>query len=203
MITGNHIRSARALCGWEQIDLAARAGIALSSVVRLEKDFSLSTKAGQKIIKAFEREDIEISEDGIRIRKKIIHVSDDFMDVLEDAQASLKEGDELLHHCASEERNTPEITLKFAEMVNSGIQHRFTICEGDICMTTDANNYRWIDREYFSASQVIVIYKDKVVFHVLDGQRDIFVMIVNNDLASIMRSQFNYFWKKGKKPCQE
>ena len=200
MITGNYIRSARALCGWEQADLAAKAGIALSSVVRLEKDFSLSTKAGQKIIRAFESEDIEISEEGIRIRKRIIHVAHDFLDVLQDAHACLRRGDELLQHCASEARNTPEVTLKLAEMVNAGIRHRLTLCEGDAQMSMDRNNYRWIDKELFAGAQVSLIYKDRFVFHVVEAEREIFVTIINNDLANVMKSQFNYFWKRGKKP---
>ena len=204
MITGKHIRAARGWLGWSQKDLAERAGLAENSVRRYEDEsVSPTNRFLRRIISAFALENVELTEDGIRHQKQIIHVTDDFLDVLNDAQSCLKPGNEILFHCASETRNTPEVTVKFAELVNSGLNLRFTIPNGDTVMTTSRDNYRWIDPDLCKNSQVSVTYKDRYVFHVTEKDRDVFVTVINRELADSMKRHFYYFWERGEISCPE
>ena len=74
--TVNQLRAARSLLGWSQSELAARAGLSLPTVKRLEGEFGprVSDEAKAKLQKAIENAGIEFLDEnggglGVRFRK--------------------------------------------------------------------------------------------------------------------------------------
>lgn len=75
-MTVEQLRAARGLLGWSQSELAARAGLSLPTVKRLEGDFGprVSDDARTKLKRAIETAGIEFLEEngggiGVRFRK--------------------------------------------------------------------------------------------------------------------------------------
>jgi transcriptional regulator with XRE-family HTH domain len=76
LITGGHIRAARALLGWSQQELAKKSKVALRTLSRME-DFegaiSARTETLNAAVMALEKAGIEFLDDGspgVRIRAK-------------------------------------------------------------------------------------------------------------------------------------
>ncbi len=76
MITIEQLRAARGLLGWSQSELAARAGLSLPTVKRLEGEFGprVSDEAREKLQRAIETAGIELIDEnggglGLRFRK--------------------------------------------------------------------------------------------------------------------------------------
>ncbi len=75
MITGEQIKSARALLRWNQTQLAERAGISVETVKRLERmkgNVSAYAATVEAVEQAFETAGIEFLDDdapGVRLRR--------------------------------------------------------------------------------------------------------------------------------------
>ena len=76
VITGRHLRAARALIGWSQDELAAKAKVALRTITRMEGyDEAVSGRLGtlNRIVAVLEKAGVEFLNDdqpGVRLRKK-------------------------------------------------------------------------------------------------------------------------------------
>ena len=77
VVTTEQLRAARALLGWSQSELAARAGLSLPTVKRLEGGFGprVSDDARSKLQSAIEAAGIQFIEEnggglGVRFRKR-------------------------------------------------------------------------------------------------------------------------------------
>jgi transcriptional regulator with XRE-family HTH domain len=77
VVTVEQLRAARGLLGWSQSELAARAGLSLPTVKRLEAGFGprVSDEARGKLQRAIEAAGIEFIEEngggsGVRFRRK-------------------------------------------------------------------------------------------------------------------------------------
>jgi transcriptional regulator with XRE-family HTH domain len=78
MITGDQIRAARAFLKWSAKDLAARAGVGISTVQRMEKTSSVPNASGiniEAVQKTLESAGIEIipangGGPGVRLRAR-------------------------------------------------------------------------------------------------------------------------------------
>jgi transcriptional regulator with XRE-family HTH domain len=76
IITGRQLKAARALLGWEQTDLAKKAGVAVSTIRRMESfpdEIGARTGTLSLVKKALERAGIDFLNDGqpgVRLRKK-------------------------------------------------------------------------------------------------------------------------------------
>ncbi len=195
---GAKVRAGRAILSWTRDDLAAASTVSAPAIKNIETGASSPTATTQRhICRAFENEGVFFAGQGVEHRVDRIRFFSDFLEVLEDAQASLKKGEELLLHCADERKNTPEVTGKIAELSRAGIVLRLTIETGNRAITTDPANYRTIDPALVESAEVSVIYADKYVLHVPDGERDIYILIKNRPLAAVRRREFEYWWKKG------
>lgn len=70
-LTGPACRAARALLKWSMRDLAKAAGVSLPTVLKLENDGAVTAETADKIVTAFERADVEITNGdgtGARLR---------------------------------------------------------------------------------------------------------------------------------------
>lgn len=118
----------------------------------------------------------------------------------------MTKGDVLRFHCADDAKSSQEVIKKIKEIEKKGIILRSTIEKGNTVLTTKSDNYRWIDPEYFAASEVMAIYGDRVVINtynadVQGGDEDMFLIIFSQSLATAMIRQFDYWWNKGEQPC--
>jgi len=77
VITGRQLKAARALVGWEQTDLAKKAGVAISTVRRMESfqgEIGARTSTLSLVTKALERAGIEFldgGKPGVRLRGRV------------------------------------------------------------------------------------------------------------------------------------
>lgn len=74
MPTGNQLRAARSLLGWEQKELAAKAGLHPGTVNRMERCGSKSV-AGvirnlEKVQTALEKAGVKFTENGVELTRK-------------------------------------------------------------------------------------------------------------------------------------
>jgi len=194
-ISVEQIKAARALLSWNQEELAAHAGLNTDQIRSFESGRSKSLEVLTAVHQAFTAHGLDFVNGGVVPRQVSSYVLDSYMDVLEDICRSMLNGGEVLKHCVDHSRSTPEVIKKVKEMREAGIRERLTISAGDDYITGNPEDYRQIPAAYFAASEVIVIYLNKVVFFV-DGKA---LVIVNQNLARVFKDQFEYWWKEGKK----
>lgn len=68
MITGRQLRAARALIGWEQVELARRARVAIGTIRRMESfpgEIGSRTSTLSQVLSTLERAGIEFLNGGI------------------------------------------------------------------------------------------------------------------------------------------
>jgi predicted transcriptional regulator len=76
LITGRQLRAARVLLGWEQVELAKRARVAIGTIRRMESfagEIGSRTSTLSQVQQALEKAGIEFLNDespGVRIRKR-------------------------------------------------------------------------------------------------------------------------------------
>lgn len=68
-MTGRHVRAARALLGWTQADLAARAKIGVRTVKRFENDEDTTPVVATAIERAFEDAGLRIFRNASELAK--------------------------------------------------------------------------------------------------------------------------------------
>lgn len=191
------IRAARAVLDWTQNQLSERSGISAPTIRHVEDDKEIKDSTRTALINALEDEGLFLTAHGIELSDEKVLLLDSFLEVLKNMKSSCAPGMGVLFHCADERRNSPEVTAAIADLAAAGFQLRFTLCEGNELTTTAAENYRWIDAEYFASSEVLTVYEDKVVIDVSEEERDQFLLIKNRHLAKAMKRQFEYWWRQG------
>ena len=194
MITGNHIRAARAWLDWSQNDLADRAGVSHMTVRRQEQESGDVKEATRlAIIRVLAAEGIEFTPNGIVQRELSSYLLDGYLAVLEDIEATLRDGGEVLKHCVDDRRSTPDVIARVAQMRANGIRERLTISDDNDFITGNPDDYRRIPKDYFASSEIILIYGDKVVFFTQEKA----LVLCSSFLARVFRDQFVYWWEKG------
>ena len=191
--------AARAYLRLDQKEVAELSSLDKQTISQIEREKNApSATTLRKLRQVYEDRGIVFTQKGLEFEPYKVSTMESFMDVLDDAEQVLRKGDELLLHCADERRNSVEVTAKFKALRNKGIRIRMTCEEGNLTVTGKPEDYRWIDTELYSNSQVEVIYADKFFFHLRDDGRDYFVMTKNKEKARSAKRQFEYQLKKGK-----
>lgn len=194
------LRAARAYLGLKQEEVSERSGVTTQTISNLESEKSDGAdRTLRKLRDVYESFGIVFTGNGMEYQPYKTAFFESFLDVLTDAEESLKKGDELLLHCADERRNLDGVTDKFTDLRKKGIRIRMTYEDGNKFITGPKEDYRWIDRELFANSQVEVVYRDKYFFHFQDQGRNIFVMTKNKAKANSAKKEFEYHWSRGKK----
>lgn len=198
-ITIANLRAARAYLGINQSEVAKITGLDVNTVSSTESEKkSPSNTTLMQLRRFYEDRGIVFTQKGIEYEPYKVSTMDNFMDILDDAEKSLKKGHEILMHCADERRNSEEVTEKLNSLRAKGIRIRMTCEEGNTIITGKPEDYRWIEPELYASSQVEVIYADKFYFHFRDEGRDYFVLTKNKEKARTAKRQFEYQWSKGK-----
>ena len=193
-----NLRAARSFLGINQSEVAQTTSLDVNTISKTELEKNSPTSTTLMQLRAFyEERGIVFTENGIRFEPYKVSTIDNFMTILDDAEQSLKKGQEILMHCADERRNSDEVTEKLNALRAKGIRIRMTCEEGNTIITGKADDYKWIDPELYASSQVEVIYGDKFYFHFRDAGRDFFVLTKSKEKARTAKRQFDYQWKRG------
>ncbi len=195
LISLEQIKAARALLGWTQKDLAKNSGLNDDQVHSYEAGRTRSMEVLEAIHKTFIKQGLDFSNGGVVPNKVGSYLLNSYMEVLQDIEDSFPNGGEVLKHCVDDARSSPKIISKIAEMREAGIRERLTISDENSYVTGNKKDYRKIPADYVASSEVMIIYLNKVVFFV-DGKA---LVVVNQTLSDVFKSQFEYWWKEGKK----
>lgn len=198
------ISGARGVLRWSRAELSKRSGISVPAIVAIEEGQSnpkLSTR--DALTSALLAEGIELTPHGIERREVSSFVLSSYLEVLDDIENTLPQGGEVLKHCADDSRSSADVRAKVEQMKAKGISERLTICEGNTHIAGNPSDYRYLPKGYFSTSQVVVIYKDKVVFDITDRANPVqkperFLVIKSAFLARVFKNQFEFWWREGR-----
>lgn len=197
------ISGARGVLRWSRAELSKRSGVSEPAIIAIEEGQSNPKESTRHaLISAFAAEGLELTPSGIERREVSSYTLDSYVDVLNDIEQTFPNGGEVLKHCADDSRSTEEIKNKIKDMEKASITERLTICEGNKEIAGSPENYVYVPKSYFSISQVVLIYKDKVVFDITDRlnpvkQPDKFLVVRSSFLAKIFKNQFEYWWNEG------
>ena len=194
IISLEQIKASRALLKWTQKDLARNAKLNDDQVHNFEAGRSRSLGVLDAIHKTFIAHGLDFPSGGVIKTQISSYTLDSYMDLLEDICIDMPSGGEVLKHCVDDNRSTPEIVDKVSQMQKLGIRERLTISESNNYITGNPSDYRQIPSNYCSNSEVVIIYKNKIAFFI-EGK--VFVILSQN-LASVFKNQFEYWWKEGK-----
>lgn len=198
------LAAARAYLNLKQEEIAKKAGLTNKTISNLESGKSDGgARTIRRLREAYEDLGIVFTPHGFEYQPYKTAILENFIDVLIDAESTLKKGDEILMFCADERRNTPEVTKKFKELRNKGVKLRMICEQGNNEITGDKKDYRWVDPELFAAGQVEVIYSDKYLFHFQDEGKNFFVVTKNKGKTKAAKAEFEYHWKRGFKSWEE
>ena len=207
MPTIEQIRAARALLGWNQHDLADKAGLSQTGIARIENGTNQpNSKTLAKIETAFDQAEIEFLGDaGLRKRSgeiKVFQGADGFKEFMNDIYHVAKEqGGEFCLHNAKPDNwykwlGEDWFKMHSERMANLGDQIRFKITaeEGNTnLISSKFAEYRWFPKELFD-DQCIYAYGDRLAF-VNFRENDILIrMLQDKSFAEGFRILFNIAW---------
>jgi transcriptional regulator with XRE-family HTH domain len=194
IISIEQIKAARALLKWTQKDLAEHAGLKADQIHSYEAGRTRSLDVLESVYKAFTINGLEFINSGVVPSQVHSYILPSYIDVLNDISRSLPQGGEVLKHCVDDRRSTPEVIERVRSMRRDGISDRMTISEDNHFITGYPEQYRQIPKGYFSSSEVVIIYANKVAFFV-EGKA---LVVCSKTLAKVFKDQFEYWWKEGK-----
>jgi len=197
MITSEKLRAARSWMGWTREDLAAISDISVPTIsnIELDKQSIPSGRTSDRLRKAFRREGIIFTENGIEKRESDIRIIGGdtwFFELLEDVYFTLidKEG-ELLVDMADDTRSSPDITDMYRKIRKNGVTMRQTVEEGNTYLMGPVKEYRWIPRQRYK-NWVTLIYGDKVAVSIDNDTKC--VIFKDKDLAEYEKNKFDLVW---------
>ena len=163
-LTIEQIKAARALLKWTQKDLARYTGLNDDQIQAFEAGRTRSLEVLEAIYKTFILQGLDFSNGGVVPNKVSSYTLNSYMDVLNDICMSMPNGGVVLKHCVDDRRSTLEVMEKVHKMREAGIRERLTISDQNHIVSGNREDYRQIPADYFSSSEVIITYLNKVVF---------------------------------------
>lgn len=200
---GTKVRMARNGMGMSAQDFADLCELSEHGLLKIE---NLITTPNSKTIGKIERtltaRGWKFVENGVVKEDRVIVIFDDYVDVLNDVQNTLKEGEEVLFHRADDRRSSPAVLAKLAELKAAGIRFKSTICAGNTFITGNLDDYRQIDKEYFQEGEVEVVFGDKYMIHeraksAEGSEESHYFVIRSKQLAATKKKDFYYWWRIG------
>ncbi len=205
LITPAQCRAARALLDWSQPDLAERCGMHVQTISAFESETGSPTKNTlQKISEVLEQSGVEFGpNNGVSMAESKFYQCENYNVALQDVLTTLKAGEEVLFLRADDRKNTAQEHDNISRLHEKGIKMRALTTTDNKIIRPD-REYRLLPEPYFAATQLTLIYGDKVSLNV--DYKDMnarFLVIKNMTLANAMKSQFEYWWKNGKDPVEK
>lgn len=204
------IKAARALLGWNQIDLALAAGLSLPAIAKLES--GITQPRGDTIAalrNAFEHKGIEfLDSPGVQIRKEsfrvdVMHGRDGVYQIWRDIEVSLAGGGEILISNVDEALWAKTFVDKFWAMLqrraDMNITERVLVREGDVNIIADKAEitHRTVPPAVFSATTPHYIYRNKMAIVQLQTPMQV-ILIESQPVADAFRAVFEHNWHSGK-----
>jgi len=210
MITPAQIRAARALLGWTQKQLAAKATLSSVAINQLEQNLTQPhLQTLNKLEITFAKAGIEfLADNGVRQRGETVNVQlletrDCLVQLLDDILATRLtfRGDALLN--GVDERKflqayRSELRVRFEVFAQNKMHERVLLRTGDrfFIAPPDSVTYRWIAPDLFGLVPHI-IYGSKMALIFWGPPRRVLI-IENPSTAETYRRQFDTLWKLAK-----
>jgi len=202
----SQVRAARASLYWEQKKLADEADLSIPAIQKVERgETSITARTQTKIIRAFEKQGISFTNDGIKYSENPIYFTEGrtheeaYLRVLEDVLDCLKNAHspELLIMYADDGVSPPAVIDMYRKMRATGIKMRQLIGEGNTHIIGPLEEYRYIPKQYF-VNRVTLIYGNRIANETSDTNRG--VIRVDPINAQIQRNTFELLWSILKQP---
>jgi DNA-binding XRE family transcriptional regulator len=197
MITSEKLRAARSWVGWTREDLAKISDVSVPTIsnIELDKQATPSGKTSERLIKAFRREGIIFTDNGIEKKDSDIRVLEGdkwFVELLEDVYYTLMDkGGELLVDMADDTKSPPDVIEMYRRIRKSGISMRQTVEEGNTYLIGPVKEYRWIPHNRYK-NWVTLIYGDKVAVSIDDETKCL--LFKDKDFAKAETNKFDLIW---------
>lgn len=208
MPTLEQIRAARALLGWSQSDLAARAGLSQTGIARIENGTNHpNSQTLSKIENAFEDNDIEFIDvsgvrkktGDVRVFRGQVGIRQFFDDVYENVA---KYGGEV---CLF--NGMPDMLIKWLGEdwykhhakrmmdIKNNFKFKIIVKEHDTSfIASKFAEYKWFPEQKFN-EKTIYVYGKKIAFLSFDNNNVRVVVIEQGEIADSIRVMFNLAWE--------
>lgn len=197
MITSEKLRAARSWVGWTREDLAKISDVSVSTISNIElgKQETPSGKTSERLVKAFRREGVVFTDNGIEKKDsdiRFLEGGDWFLDLLEDVYFSLMDkGGELLVDMADDTKSPPDVIEMYRRIRKTGVTMRQTVEEGNTYLMGPVKEYRWIPQNRYK-NWVTLIYGDKVAVSIDNDTKC--VIFKDKDLSEYEKNKFDLIW---------
>lgn len=213
MISREQIKAARAMLDWSQGYLADQCeSVSVATIKLIEAGKIKSTDKTLGIIqKTLEKNGLEfLPQSGVRLKDDVIEIIEReteheniYLRLLDDVYYTLKDsGGEVLISYADNSKSPQDVIDKQLMIRNAGIRTRFLVRAGDTHLIYPLDEYRYLPEGHFVNSPSLVYGKKHAVMIKGEGESLYSrIIVINNDaIAEIQKSQFEYFWQMGAKP---
>jgi transcriptional regulator with XRE-family HTH domain len=202
-IKGKQIAAARQLAGLTLTQLAERAGVARSSIVKIENE-AVQPREGTlaDLMKTFAAAGVEFIEGGVRWtgdRIRTLEGPDSYLRLLDEVYQTLhrQPGAEVLFICVDDEVSTHEIIAANNRIREAGIKCRYLCSEEARKFDYSLRDYRLIPKRFYTNS-VMTVFEDKVA--TLSDANNSVVIVRDVDQANMMRGLFEMIWQQSPSP---
>jgi transcriptional regulator with XRE-family HTH domain len=209
MATIEQIRAARALLGWNQHELAAKADLSQTGIARIENGTNKpNTKTMDKILAAFEGADIEFLDDnGVRKRTgqvRILRGADGLRQFFNEMYDCVKnEGGEICLFNGTPARLSTWVGEEWYKMhsermakIKDKINYKIIVKKGEKALPArEYATYRFFPENLFT-EKTIYIFGNVIFFRDIQGEEIKLIRLEQSDLAQSMKVLFNIAWEK-------
>jgi len=197
MISSEKLRAARSWVGWTREDLAKVSDVSVPTIsnIELDKQTTPSGKTSERLIKAFRREGIIFTENGIEKKDSDIRIIEGrwFLELLDDVYYTLMDtGGELIVDMTDDMKSPPDVIEMYRRIRKNGVSMRQTVEEGNTYLMGPVKEYRWVPRTHYK-NWVTLIYGDKVALSVDSETRCL--LFKDKDLAKAEKGKFDLIWE--------
>jgi len=214
MITGRQMRAARALLGWDAVDLAKKTGLTRETICRIETDLvRAQEKSLVKIVRALDENGIEFTENqGVRLKPKSVETLEDsagfarFYDYLYEhlsqhgGSICISGVDERLYakYRPNAEADAQAHRERMAELVKQrdDIKARILVEEGDYnFVASEYATYRWQPKKHFTKTSFYVFGHCLALISFDHEPPPLIILIKSATFAEAYRNAFDIAWE--------
>jgi transcriptional regulator with XRE-family HTH domain len=201
-IKGKQIAAARQLADWTAQELAERAGVSRSTIIKIETD-AVQAREGTltDIANAFASAGVEFTDGGVRWTDdalKVLEGPDAYLRLLDQLYHTLhrQPGAEVLFICVDDEVSSAEIVAANNRIRNAGIKCRYLCSEEATRFDYSLRDYRVIPKRFYTNS-VMVVFADKIATMREDGDA---LVVRDTEQANMIRGMFEMVWQNSPSP---
>jgi len=199
---GKQIAAARQVAGWTAEQLAERAGVSRSTIIKIETG-AVQPREGTiaDIATALASAGVEFTEGGVRWTNDALRVlegPDAYLRLLDEVYQSLhrQSGAEVLSICTDDAVSPPDVVQAIQRWHDAGIRCRFLTREEAARFDFPLREYRLIPERFYTNS-VMVVFGDKVATLREDGD---VIIVRDTDQANMLRGLFEMIWQQSPSP---